>query len=626
MTMNASNNDEQLRSFLRTIPVFQDLSVQALDAAVKHCSRKSVQRGEYLIKKTDTSDTMYFVLHGRFSIITNQGVIAQVSAGEPIGELSFLAGGGRSADVQAARNSDVLALSRSAYDALSIEHPEIPNVLLKSISKRLAIATQSSGELRPQAGQINAIVPATGQVLPEALLQGVKNAFDPFPGWSVLTAADVPQAELDKAGSLGSWLQNRTMAGERLVLLCADAIRDANWHQMITQHCDVVVLAGEMFDGPGENAVPDETERDVLAATLATNAHFLCYRENRSTKIEHTNRWLADRPVGLIHQVGLDCPADFDRIVRFLRGVASGLVLSGGGAFGTAHLGAIKALQERGITFDMYGGTSSGAAVAAVLAMGMEPSDAIDICQDIFVTKKVMSKFTFPVYSMINHSDLDTQLRVHYGAYQIEDMPLNFFAVATSLTFNDIKLMRSGPLWKAVRASTSLPGLLPPMVLPDGEVLVDGGLLDNVPVSVMHKSKSGANIVFNFSVGKDWRSNAAYNKLPGRLGALAILLRLKKPMYPRFPTIFSILSRTMVVGARKLMQQTNLKGDILIELQPIKGMGFLDWRKARLQFDAAYVEMIDVLDNLDIKTAATNDAERTHYLAKLAQHFSTPPS
>lgn len=108
-----------------------------------------------------------------------------------------------------------------------------------------------------------------------------------------------------------------------------------------------------------------------------------------------------------------------------------------------------------------------------------------------------------------------------------------FFAVSSSLSRNDIYVHHSGPVWKAVRSSGSIPALLPSTLSGEGEVLIDGGLMENVPLETMRRVKSGPNIVLDFNHGSNWRVQADYDALPGRPGALRGFL-FKAPERPGF--------------------------------------------------------------------------------------------
>ena len=130
----------------------------------------------------------------------------------------------------------------------------------------------------------------------------------------------------------------------------------------------------------------------------------------------------------------------------------------------------------------MMGGTSGGAAMAAAFAMGTAPDDVDRATHDIFVTNKAMRRYTWPRYSLLDHKHFDDQLVRYYRGVDIEDLWIPYFAVSTNLTSHDLHRHRHGDLWAAVRASGSMPVLLPPYYTADGHMLVDGAILDNVPV------------------------------------------------------------------------------------------------------------------------------------------------
>ena len=110
------------------------------------------------------------------------------------------------------------------------------------------------------------------------------------------------------------------------------------------------------------------------------------------------------------HHVALDNVGDAERLYRFINGTALGLVACGGGAYCAAHVGLYKALMESGLTFDIMGGTSGGAAMTAAFAMGTHPDDVDRATHDIFVTNRAMRRYTWPRYSLLDHTHYDRQL------------------------------------------------------------------------------------------------------------------------------------------------------------------------------------------------------------------------
>ena len=593
MTKNEAHSKDALVALLRAVPLFAELSDAVLETVSKLSRIENLSRGAVLIEQGDKSDSLYVVVRGRFLVQADDRLIAEIKQGEPIGELAFFTGEPRTATVIAGRNSQVLMFDRASYDKVVQQTPQIANDLLAAISARLVKATAKAPTLRPQIPKSVVFMPIGNQAISNGFVEQLKAAIGTKAGWRVVTLLDAGEGARDNETELDQWLQGEQEDSE-----------------------NVFLVGGMASSAEGVPAITG-LERAIFSDALQANTQLVVVRDAHAEPIKNTKMLLSERPVALHHHVALDRLEDFERLSRFVRGKAIGLVMSGGGAFGTAHLGAIKAMQEQGYVFDMVGGTSIGAAMASVLALGMETSDAIEKCEQVFLKSKTLNRMTVPLYSFIDSVALDEQLKQHIGEVDIEDSPLNFFSVATSLSSNDVSVIRTGPLWKAVRASTSLPGVFPPLVTDDGEVLIDGGLLDNVPIDVMRSLKVGPNVVFNFKQLKDWRVKTAYEDLPGRWALLAQTLRLSRKKRPRFPRIASILTRSMIVSARRLMDQTDTTGDVVINLLPLPGMGFLEWKKGRRQFDVAYKGMAETLAELHLDQTELDEDERFALLQKI---------
>jgi len=319
-------------------------------------------------------------------------------------------------------------------------------------------------------------------------------------------------------------------------------------------------------------------EREASASFQPKSRTLLVWRENSEQDITGTGRWIDQRDVHLHHHIAFDDPASFARVARFMNGCANGVVLAGGGALGCAHLGVLQALLDSGIPIDFFGGTSSGGAVSGAVARGTGIQDTLEQMQDMFVTQKAMKKLTIPVHSLLDPRVFDENLKMRYGEKDICDLPFNYFAVSTNLSTNAIHVHRRGPLWEAVRASGSLPAILPPIITDDGEVLVDGGILDNLPVSVMRDVKAGPNVVVALrpDAGAAWRTEATYDDVrsPGQL-ARDIMLRRKHDV--QLPSLVETMSRSMVVGSQASVESSLAQADVLLTPPIPPDMQLLDW-------------------------------------------------
>jgi NTE family protein len=182
--------------------------------------------------------------------------------------------------------------------------------------------------------------------------------------------------------------------------------------------------------------------------------------------------------------------ADVAPLARRWAGRSIGIVLSGGGARGLAHLGVYEALVRAGVQIDRFGGTSAGALGAAVGAMGVDPDEATELLRRHVVDRKALSDYTIPLVSLIRAGRIDAFGQAVYGERLIEELPKSVYTVSCDMITGDAVIHRRGSLWTAVRASISIPGVMPPV--PYGEqLLVDGGLLNNIPADIMAESPDG---------------------------------------------------------------------------------------------------------------------------------------
>ncbi len=588
-----------LSGLLKRVSVFAGLSSKQIEAVEKHAERRSLVKGEQLITEGDRAKRVFVLISGKLAVLSNGQPIAEVLPGEPIGELAFFAGGLRTSDVVAARDSEVLQLDRPAYDALNQAIPEIGDQILRVLSRRMADAIEHVAPLPPRESTTIAVVPAGSNRLSPAFLEVLKQAVGNKAGTIVL-GPDEFNAQNE------TWLHDLEDTYDRIFLFCGETVSKsgADYLTFATRNCDCVCLIVDTADQSSIRLSPHEDK--ILSNASTCPVHVVLWSQQGTLAPRPCSPWLAERHTNLRHHVCGDRPGSLARWLRFLSGDALGMVLCGGGALGTAHLGAVKALQEHGYDIDMYGGTSVGAAMAAALASRMHPDEVMDRFEDIFVRSKALSRLAFPLYGLLDHHGFDAQMKKHYGGWDLEDLPLNYFAVSTSLTTNDINVHRRGSLWKTVRASGSIPAILPPLITGDGEVLIDGALVDNLPVTTMRQLKAGPNIVLSFQSQPDWRIGSDYETMPTRWQTIWRLLTRGKR--PGFPAISEVLSRTMVVTARRRENMLDMQDDILIEIPTVSDMGTLEWRKGRQQYDLAYQTMSDILSQSG--ACADDDMER----------------
>ena len=301
-----------------------------------------------------------------------------------------------------------------------------------------------------------------------------------------------------------------------------------------------------------------------------------------------TRHWLAHREPAMHHHVALADAEDIARLWRFLTGEALGFVACGGGAYCSAHVGVYRAFREAGIGFDMVGGTSGGAAMAAAFAQDLDPL-AIDAgVHRMFIEGRALARYTLPKYGLLDHTHFDAHLEREYGTVRIEDLWKPYFAVSADLSNYETEVHLTGHLWRAIRASAAIPGLLPPYYTDDGRMLVDGSVISNVPVETMHSLKHGPNIVVSFQAGEGQKFAVDYASLPKRRDLIMRALNpFTRQALPAAPSAATVLVRSLMANRGHF--ERYLKDDDWLLVPPAPAeMGALDWRRHSELMETAY--------------------------------------
>jgi NTE family protein len=273
---------------------------------------------------------------------------------------------------------------------------------------------------------------------------------------------------------------------------------------------------------------------------------------------------------GTHHHMRIGDSADVKRLARFVAGSAVNIVLAGGGARGFAHIGVLKALKEAGVPFDYVAGTSMGGIVAAGVAMEWDIPELTERVRDAFVVNNPLSDFTVPLIALFRGARVSALLKKHFGDTRIEDLPKPYFCVSSDLTTGRDYVHREGLLWRALRASVALPGILPPVTTEDGHLLVDGGVMNNLPVDIMAAEARGPIIAVDVAGEADLRADDEF------YGERSLWSLVRERMKGS-PSIISILMRAGTVGSDLQRRAVRDQADFLFE-PPLDGIGMRDWK------------------------------------------------
>ncbi len=578
-----------------------DAEEMALRDAESALEWMSVPAGTVLIREGDSSDYLYFIVSGRLRVTatvgTEQRVITDVGRGEIQGEMGVLTGEVRTASVTAMRDSEVVRLPQAEVLRMVYQSPRMLLRMNQILARRLRVEMAQKPRV-PSLQMTISVIPLSPDAPVRELTRGIVRALERI---GTVSHIDVERCEREfpragegadssSDGEFLAWLSEQE-SRHQFVVYEVSSLPGA-WADLCIRQADRIAIVA----APG--AKPDITnaERRIAELNASARLELVLVRESAGERPIDTRLWLENRKVTSHHNVVLSEPAHIARMARCISGHAVGLVLGGGGARGYAHIGAWRALEEAGIPVDIVGGTSVGAIMAAGMAMDQTP-DQMDELGRLFAAARLRD-LTLPLVSFFSSRELSRLLHTHAGNTRIEDLWRQFFAISTSLSRAEPVVHTKGPVWQAVRASAAIPGLFSPVPTADGDLLVDGAIMNNVPVDIMRElCERGPIIAINLSARNEsgvrydiGASVSGWRVLWSRLNPFAATVQA--------PSIFSTLLRTTEAGSTHRMRTSQVLGqaDLLIS-PPVEPFKLFDFGSHRELIELGHRHVSAVLES-----------------------------
>jgi NTE family protein len=488
-------------------------------------AERRLEAREWLFRAGDAADSCFVILSGRLEVVVEVAdgprVARVLGPGAALGELAILTGEPRSASVRALRDSKLLELDGERFASLLERDP----VFAAGLARELARQLQASGGLdQPEAGV--AVIAVTGDdaagfaaELAQAL--AAWGSVDVLDGGRLAPGAFAAAVDAAEA--------------EHAYVLLVDSGADEAWRRFCSRQADRVVFVARSGRA-AQDAVPGcelvligvpEVEIAPLLAAVDARAHHVV------------------SPGGGVAGVG--------RVARRLTGRSLGVVFSGGGARGFAHVGVLEALVDAGFEPDRFGGCSIGALVAGMAAT----SGARDVearCREELVRRSPFNDYTLPRVALIRSRKADAMLHRIFGDALVEELEHPLFTVSADLLSSRVVVHRRGSIVDAVGASMSIPGVAPPVRRP-GRLLVDGGVLNNLPVDHMTETGEGPVI------------------------AVDVIRRLGEPgdgAEPPLPSITETLARATVLGSVERAERNRALASLVIA-PDVQTVGLREW-------------------------------------------------
>ncbi|NCS94555.1 MAG: cyclic nucleotide-binding domain-containing protein [Leptospira sp.] len=597
--------DEDHEQYLTISDIFKKLPRKFIKEILEHTTREFLPSGKILFRQGDPGEELFIVTVGRlrYEIHNSEGNLldsGEFQRADILGELSIFTGEARSATVRAIRESEILRIPRKVIIDIFMKEPQALLEVTSTISHRLMHA-RSKDEIKATKVFSFSVFPTRKDTSTKAFLEYIYDLVSNIDNVQIVTKEDFDKAFPDYSNKKTDNLEHEVILwfqeienNNKFIIYKGD-FEDNEWSERCYHQSDRVLFLQDSTKAPNVS----ELEQALKNKSHFTDSVDLVILHPTIRELpRNTKSHLQIRSVSRYYHIALDNQLSVERFVRRLIGESLGLAFGGGGAKGFAHIGAIRAIEEAHGTIDLVSGTSAGSVFAALYAMGYDSYKTESIAKSIWVDRNLLNEYTIPIISLVSGKKYTETIKEFFGDIMIEDLWIPYSAIATDLTNAKLKIYNSGYLWKAIRASTSLPGIVPPFI-EDDIVYVDGGLLDNVPGLVLKSEGAGRTIcidVFGDSVQEGDKHIASYfdegsqGILNNPLSLVGNWLKFDQFFQPKFPAIGEILIRSMLVASREKKQATQHDAALYVTI-PTHNYGVLDWNKFEFLIKEGYSKM-----------------------------------
>ena len=491
----------ELRATIVLFEAFADLPDAVYEALAGIADRVFVPAGQRIYSEGAAVDAAYIIEQGRCRMIFSRrgkSIVADLGRGDVTGLNMVLRQEPSAGDLYALRDTQLIRLKGSELLSCMAANPP----LIVAYSRYMADAFLRTHGLRAPSSRPRVFtffpvsddpgIRGAADSLLEALgrTHGSGSLVDRTRLRELMGREPAAADDLDRQRVI-RWCTEEEAAGRFLLFVCDPT--ETAWTRWCLEQTDLVVVGARMRDVKEIQRI-DGIFAGRSVAREPLQVELLLVHDQNTELPRGTRAWMDLRCRRRHHHVRGGNGADFQRAARLMSDRAVGVVLGGGGARALAHIGVLRALEEAGVPVDVIGGTSMGSVMAAAYAQGWPPQQILETMREAVPNSKALTDPDFPMISFLSGRKLKGVLEFGFGGHDIEDLWVPYYCISASLTEARMVVHDRGPLARSVQASCSLPGIYPP-VHADGQLLVDGGIMNNIPVDVMGSMCSGGSVI-----------------------------------------------------------------------------------------------------------------------------------
>ncbi|KAJ2934330.1 hypothetical protein H1R20_g2760, partial [Candolleomyces eurysporus] len=600
-----------------------------------------VDAGQVLWRPNDVSDSFYIVINGRLRAISESSngkvkIEGEYGQGDTVGELDVITSNPRRNTVHAIRDTELIRMPQTLFNAISARNPQTTAQLLRTIASRVRDEVDSSAMAQgrnasSELGHNNtnlktvAVLPVSRSVPVAAFAKKLQTALEGI-GASTLylnhatISSHLGKHAFTRMGKLKSagWLADQEQR-YHTVLYVADSPVNNSWTQTCIRQADCVMVVGM-----GDDPTLGDYERLLLSMKTTARKELILLHPDRSVVPGSTREWLKglilpisksptpkdpDAVVALknlkdkvqseiqkyrrgtttdLRPQRLPHMNDFSRLARRICGKSIGLVLGGGGARGIAHLGLIQALEEYGIPIDHIGGTSIGALIGGLYAREADSISSTGRAKQFSGRMgniwRILSDVTYPIVAYTTGHEFNRSLYKAFYDLHIEDMWLPYFCNSTNIMTSRMEIHETGYAWRYIRQYDSLG-------MSSGGRRILGQLTSMFSM--------GASAVFACDVGSI-DDNSPRN-IGDTISGWWLLINRWNPFSTarHVPAITEIQSRLAYVSSVNTLEEAKVAKNCLYISMPVQEYGTLQFNKFEELVNKGYQAAKEILDKFE---------------------------
>lgn len=456
-----------------------------------------IESGATLFRQNQKSDNIYIVLNGRLRSILSPSnsapkqLVGEYGRGDLVGLVEVLMEANNATTVMAIRDTEVTQIPTGLLNFIKYRHPRVVTRLIQLLSSRLLGNLQNNVTPTPYIDtniQLTqpidaptvvsnlctvAVLPVSDDVPLDAFTIELKHALSDIDSTLLLTKDYIIQnlgkTALERVNEyrLLAWLGQQEDHHRVVLYQCEHRLTP--WTKRCLRQADCLLIIGLADKSPTIGQLEKEIENFAIRA----QKELVILHRMDGPRPRNTVNWLKNRGwCTSYHHVRcpkhffsvnennlfayynalklqpVDKHSGFSRLARFLTGTSVGLILGGGGARGSSHVGVIKALREANIPIDMIGGTSIGSFIGALYADELD-YDKMDErakkwCNRMTSYASQVLDLTYPFTSMFSGYAFNKTIEDAFGDRQIEDLWIPYFCITTDISASKMRIHTSG--------------------------------------------------------------------------------------------------------------------------------------------------------------------------------------